>query len=118
MKFKSAIATVVTALLLIGCAGANIGLRSTNSPTLAGSAPAPGSYYYGGSVGISADVSPGAYFGLVFLGYMISGIQDNFRSWSYGAYPRKPPEMAEDRAVAERDCSQPLGPLYANLRCK
>ena len=118
MKIKSAIAAMLAALLLIGCAGANIGLRTTNSPALAGNAPPPGSSYYGSSVGISADVSPGAYFGLVFLGYMISGIQDNFSSWGHGAYARKPPEMAEDRAVAERDCSQPLGPLYANLRCK
>jgi hypothetical protein len=118
MKFKLAIALVVTALLLTGCAGATIGLRSSNSPSLGGGAPPPGSSYSYSSVAVQADVSPGAYFGMMFLGYVMTGIQDNYRSWSYGAPLRKPPEMAEDRAVAERDCSQPLGPLYANLRCK
>jgi len=118
MKFKCAISALVIAILLAGCAGANIGLRSSNSPTLAGSTPPPGSSYSYSSVGIQADVSPGAYFGMIFLGYVITGMQDNYWRGSYGSSSRKPPEMAEDRAVVERDCSQPLGPLYANLRCK
>ena len=118
MRFKLAIAVVVIPMLLTGCASTTIGLRSTNSPSLGGSAPPPGSSYSYSSVAIQADVSPGAYFGMIFLGYMMTGFQDNYRSWSYGASSRKPPELAEDRAVVERDCSQPLGPLYANLRCR
>lgn len=117
MKFKLAIATVLS-LLLAGCAGASIDLRSTNSPTLPGSTPPLGSSYSHGSMAIQAEVSPGAYFGMIFLGYMMTGMQDNFRGWNDGYFSRKPPELAEDRAVAERDCSQPLGPLQSNLRCK
>ena len=118
MKFKLAIALVVTPILLAGCAGTAIGLRSTNSPSLGVSAPPPGSSYSSGSVGLQADVSPGAYFGMLFLGYLMTGMQDNYRHWGYGASARRPPELDEDRTVVERDCSRPLGPLYANLRCK
>jgi hypothetical protein len=116
MKFKSAIAALITPLLLAGCAGTTIGLRSTNSPSLGASAPPPGTSY--SSAAIQADVTPGAFLGLAFLGYMLSSMQDNYRHWDYGTSSRKPPELAEDRAVAFRDCSAPLGPLYANLRCK
>jgi len=116
MKFKSAIAVVGTTLMLTACAGTAIGLRSTNSPSMPGSTAALGSSY--NSAAIQADVTPGAFFGLVFLGYIVTGMQDNFRRWSYGSFSRKPPELAEGRAIAERDCSQPLGQLYANLRCR
>jgi hypothetical protein len=116
MKFKPAIAVALIPMLLAGCAGTSIGLRSTNSPSLGGSAPPLGSSY--GSAAIQADVSPGAFLGLVFLGYLFSGFPDDYRRWSYGFPSRKPPELAPDRSVVERDCSQPLGPLYANLRCK
>ncbi len=118
MKLRRAAAALLTPLLFAGCAGANIALHSTNSPSLAGSAPLPGSAYSYNSVGLQAEVSPGAYFGMMFLGYLMMSIQDNFRSRSYGAASRQPPEMAEDRAVVERDCTQPLEPLHANLRCK
>ena len=117
MKLKLAISVVVISMLLTGCASTTICLRSTNSPSLGGSAPPPGSSYSHSSVAVQADVSPGAYFGMIFLGYIMTGIQDNYRRWGYGASARKPPELAGDRAVVERDCSQPLGPLYANLRC-
>ncbi|HEY5290997.1 MAG TPA: hypothetical protein VIJ43_01645 [Burkholderiales bacterium] len=116
MQIKLLIAAAVVFTLLTGCAGTAIGLRTTNSPSLGGSALPLGSSY--SSAVIQADVSPNAYFGLVFLGYIMSGIHDNYRRWSEGFSSRKPPELAEDRAVAERDCSRPLGPLYANLRCK
>jgi hypothetical protein len=118
MKLKLATAVAVIPMLLVGCANTTIGLRSASSPSLPGSVQAPGSAYSYNSVGIQADVSPGAYFGLVFLGYVITGMQGNYRGGSYGFSSRRPPEMAEDRAVVERDCSQPLGPLYGNLRCK
>jgi hypothetical protein len=118
MKFQRAIAATSIAILLAGCAGANIGMRTGNTPPPGGSALPPGNAYSYSSVNVQADVSPGAYFGLAFLGYMLIGIQDNFRSWGYGVYSPRPPALAEDRAVAERDCSQPLEPLSANLRCK
>ncbi len=116
MKFKLAIAVAVIPMLLTGCAGTTIGLHTTNSPSLGGSASPPGSSH--NPVAIQAQVSPNAYFGLVVFGYIMTGIQDNYRRWSYGSFSRKPPELAEDRAIAERDCSQPLGQLYANLRCR
>jgi hypothetical protein len=116
MRFKSAVAVLTTTVLLAGCASTTIGLRSTNSPLMPGSAPAPGSSY--SSAAIQADVTPGAFFGLVFLGYLVAGVQDDYLRWRNGFSSRKPPELAEGRAVTERDCSQPLGPLYANLRCK
>ena len=105
---------VVIALSLTGCAGTAIGLRSTNSPSLAASAP-PGSSY--STASIQAEVRPGPYFGLVFVGYILAGIQGNYQRWGYGAFSSKPPELAEERTVVERDCSRPLGSLYANLRC-
>ena len=117
MKFKSTIAALIAAILLTGCGGAAIGLRSTNSPSLGASAPTPGTSYSSSSVTIQADVMPGAFLGLAFLGYILSGMQDNYRHWDYGDSWHKPPELAGDRAVAVRDCSAPLGPLYANLRC-
>ena len=117
MKFKLAIAVVVIPMLLTGCASSTIGLAPTRlSPSMPGSTSAPGSSY--SSAAIQADVTPGAFFGLVFLGYLVAGVQDDNLRWRYGSSSRKPPELAEGRAVAERDCSQPLGPLYANLRCK
>lgn len=116
MKFDLAIAAVATCMLLAGCAGTSIGLRSTNSPSLPGSSPAPGGSY--SSAAVQAEVTPGAFIGLVLLGYLAAGVHDDYLRWRYGANPRTPPELDEGRAVGERDCSRPLGPLYANLRCK
>jgi hypothetical protein len=116
MGFKSAIAALTITVLLAGCASTTIGLRSTNSPSMPGSTPAPGSSY--SSVAIQADVTPGAFFGLAILGYLVAGMQEDYLRWRYGAASRQPPELAEGRAVTERDCSQPLEPLFANLRCK
>jgi len=116
MKSKRTIALLVLPLLLAGCAGTVIGVRSTNSPPFGGGAPPAGSAY--SSASIQAELRPGPYFGLVFLGYVLMGIQDSYRRWSHGSASGQAPEMAEDRSVAERDCSQPLGTLYANLRCK
>jgi hypothetical protein len=116
MKYNLATAALATSMLLTGCAGTTIGLRSTNSPSLPGSAPAPGGS--ASSAAIQADVTPAAFFGLVFLGYLVGGVHDDYLRWRYGSISRTPPGLAEGRAVDERDCSQPLGPLYANLRCK
>jgi hypothetical protein len=116
MKYKFAITMAFSLMLLAGCASTAIGLRSTNSPSMPGSTPALGSSH--SSAAIQAEVRPGAFFGLVFLGYLAAGMQDDYLSRHYGSSSRQPPELAEDRTVVERDCSQPLGPLYANLRCK
>lgn len=116
MKFKLTIASMLATMLLGGCAGTAIGLHSTNSPSLPGGPPAPGSSY--SSASIQVDVTPGALLGLILFGYLVGGVPDDYRRSSGGASWQKPPEMAEGRAIAERDCSQPLGHLEANLRCK
>jgi hypothetical protein len=116
MKIKSATVVLMAGTLIAGCAGTTIGLRSTNSPSLPGSTPAFGNPQ--SSAAIQADVTPAAFFGLALLGYLAAGVHDDYLRWRYGSSSRAPPALAEDRAVAERDCSQPLGPLYANLRCK
>ena len=116
MKFRLAVATALTAMLLTGCAGAAVGLRSTNSPSMGAGVPPPGTSYNSGW--IQAEVRPNAYFGLLFLGYVMSGMADTYRHWSDGPGWRRPPELAPDRTVVERDCSLPLGPLDANLRCR
>jgi hypothetical protein len=115
MKFKSATAALSAAALLAGCASTSIGLRSTNSPSLGGAPAAGGSY---STVAINADVSPGAFFGLALLGYLAAAVQNDYRRMSGGPSWRKPPDLVEGRAIAERDCSQPLGQMEANLRCK
>jgi hypothetical protein len=115
MKYKLAIAMALTLMQLAGCANTAIALRSTNSPSMPGSTPAPGNSY--SSTAIQADVTPAAFLGLVFLGYIMSGMQDNYRNGNYGTASHMPPELVGDRAVAVRDCSQVLGTLYANLRC-
>ena len=80
-----------------------------------GALPSGGSY---NSAAIHAEASPNAYFSLLFLGYVAAGIQDNYQAWSYGSAWRKPPPLAADRAIAERDCSRPMDAPSANLRCK
>jgi hypothetical protein len=115
MKFKLAIAGVTTFMLLTGCAGTAVGLSTTNSPSLGGSLPPPGTSY--SSAAIQAEVRPNIYFGVLFFGYVMTGVADTYQRWSDGPSWRKPPDLDEGRAIADRDCSQPLGPLYANLRC-
>lgn len=116
MKFKLAFVLAAVAWLLTGCAGTVIGLRSTNSPAFGAGAPPPGSAY--SSASIQAELRPGPYAGLLIFGYILAGIQDHYRHWGDRGSASKPPELAADRSVVERDCSQPLEPLYANLRCK
>jgi hypothetical protein len=116
MKFPWAFAALTTAILFAGCASSTIGLRTTAAPSMRGSAPAPGSSY--SSAAIHAELSPNGYFGLLFLGYVAAGVQDNYFSWNYGSASRPPPPLAEDRAITERDCSRPMERPSANLRCK
>ena len=115
MKFKSAAAALTAAVLLAGCASTSVSLSSTNSPSLGGT-PAPGVAYSSGY--IYADVTVGTFLGFALLAYLITSAQNDYQRWSGGASWRDAPGLAEDRAIAERDCSQPLGQLYANLRCK
>ena len=116
MGLKSALAALAYTVLLAGCAGTTVGLRSTNSPSLPPGTPAPGDSR--SSAAIQADVAPGAFLGLVLFGYLAAAVRDDYLRWRYGVSSRSPPDLAAGRAITERDCREPLGPLYANLRCK
>lgn len=118
MKFKPALAFAAVLVLLSGCANPTVGLRSGNPPSPGVSAPPPGTSYSSGSLALQTDVSPGAYFGMLFLGYLISGTHYDYWRPDAGDSTRRPPGLTADRSVVERDCSQPVEPLYANLRCK
>ena len=114
MKFRRLTVALVIPVLLAACGAANVGLRA-GDPSLMRSAAAPGtSYSY---AAVRAEANPNAWFGMLFLGSFLFGVQGDNRHWDQRASGRKPPEMAEGRSVAERDCSKPLGPLEANLRC-
>jgi hypothetical protein len=122
MSSTTPIAALLAAALLTGCAYSAISLRSTNSPSMPGGNPPPGSSY--SYAAVHADVSPGTFFGALFFGYLLGAFRDDGRGWREGMSGRessawrKPPELAEGRAIAERDCSQPMERPYANLRCK
>ena len=108
MKCIAAIAALIIAVLLGGCASATVGLRN--------GAPVPGSSY--NSAAIHAEVSHSPYFGLLFLGVFAASVQDDHPGWRDGPAWRNPPQLAADRDVAERDCSRPMAAPSANLRCK
>jgi len=116
MTFKLAIAVLAGATLLAGCASARVGLSSSAPPSMRGSVPPAGTSYT--SAVIHAEASPNVYFGLLFLGYFAIGVQDDYRGSGSGSARRNPPQLAEDRAIAERDCSRPMDTPSANLRCK
>jgi hypothetical protein len=115
MNFRPQIVLALAALALAGCAGGNVGLRAGNASAMHGSPP-PGTAY--SSAAIRAEASPNAYFGMVFFGSAALGMQDDFRRMSAGPSWRRPPDLVEGRAIAERDCSRPLGNIEGNLRCK
>jgi hypothetical protein len=107
---------LIVSILLAGCAGGNVGLRAGDSSLVRSAAPPPGnSYSY---AAVQAEAAPNAYFGVLFLGSFLLGMQDEYRLRDGRAYARKPPELDAGRSIAERDCTQPLGPLEGNLRCK
>ena len=108
MKCIAAIAALIIAVLLGGCASASIELGNA--------APAPGTSV--NSAAIRAEVSHSPYFGLLFLGVFAARVQDDYLSWHYGGSWRNPPQLAADREVVERDCSRPMPAPSANLRCK
>lgn len=115
MNFRQTIAALGAAALLAGCASTSMSFSSPGSPAR-GAAPVSGSSYTSASV--SGRVSSNAWFGLLFLGAYAASAQDSYTSWSFGPGGTKPPQLAEDRAIAERDCSLPMAQTGANLRCK
>ena len=115
MKFNLATAALIGAGLVAGCACTTIAVRSTNSPSIGGALP-PGSS--SGSAAIQADVTPGAFIGLLLLGYLATGVPDRFSGWRDSRAGRDSPQLDQDRAIAERDCSRPMQQPSANLRCK
>ncbi|TSA18071.1 MAG: hypothetical protein D4R74_01765 [Betaproteobacteria bacterium] len=114
MNPQRAVTSLVGLVLLAGCAGTTVGVRTSAAPSMRGSAPVVGTSY--NSAAIHAELSPNAYFGLLFFGAFAAGVEDKSRlrgpSW------RDPPQLAEDRTVVERDCSLPMEAPSANLRCK
>ncbi|MBE0623208.1 MAG: hypothetical protein IH606_00220 [Burkholderiales bacterium] len=115
MKPGPAIAALCTALALAGCASTSI-TGAGVTPSMQGSVPAPGSAYSSGVVYF--DVDANAYFALLMLGLYAAGVQDDHPGSSYGPGGRLPPQMDQGRAIAERDCTQPMEAPSANLRCK
>ena len=81
-----------------------------------GGAPPAGTSY--NSAAIHAELSSTPFLGLLFLGFAAAAIQDGDSGWNYGFASRTPPPLAEDRAISERDCSQPMEEISANLRCR
>jgi len=115
MKFGLAVAAVTGAVLLAGCAGGAIGLRSNNLSLSGGALPPGGSY---SSAAIRAKASASAYIGLFLVGVYAAAAEDNHPSWRDEFGWRRPPQMAEDRTIVERDCSRPMQTPSANLRCR
>ena len=105
MKLHLLAAAATSVFLLTGCAGAAIGLRSSNVNLSAGAA-APGAAY--SSAAIRAQASSSAYIGMFLLGVYAVAAEDNGAAWRDEFGGRRPPQMAEDRAIAERDCSRPI----------
>ena len=102
-------AWAIAACALAGCANANLTLDSSGLPN---AAPAPGTAY--GSAAVHAELRSSGWFGLFVLGYLAAGAaEDGARMGLAGA-----PPLDAERAIAERDCSRPIGTPSANLRCK
>jgi len=116
MKFKAPIAALVIPGLLCGCASYSVGVRSGGAPSSPSRTLAPGSSY--SAVSIQAQGNPNPYVGVIFLAPILFGANDDYRRLGARPSSRKAPDMSEGRAIAERDCSRPLGPIEANLRCK
>jgi hypothetical protein len=115
MRSTLAIVPLTAAAALAGCAGGSVGVRAGDA-SASHASPTPGTSY--STAAVRAEVSSDAYLGMAFLGSIILGIQDDSVRRPYGSSSRRPPELDAGRAVAERDCSQPLGSMVDNLRCK
>jgi hypothetical protein len=115
MKFGLAAAALIGAGLLTGCAGTTMALRSANSGAIS-RAPPRGAFY--NSAAIQAELAPGAVAGVLLFGYLAAGTEGDHPDWRYGRAGSEPPPMVEDRSIAVRDCSRPMPPPSANLRCR
>ena len=115
MKLAREATALMAAFTLAGCSGGDVSVRAGDASANHGKPP-PGTSY--STAAVRADLSPGAYLGMVFLGSVILGMQDDPLRRREGSSSRQPPELAEGRAIAERDCSRPLGPMVENLRCR
>jgi len=104
-----------TAIALAGCASSSFGVAGV-TPSMHGSAPAPGSSY--SSAVVFVDARANGYFALLLMGLIAAGAQDAYPGRNYGLSGRPPPPMDEGRAIAERDCSLPMETPSANLRCR
>jgi hypothetical protein len=109
MKFPLATLALIAAAALAGCANTNVAVRAGDPPPL-------GSSYQSASV--HAELNSNPYFSLLFLRMFAAGVERNYSDWRYGPDQRAAPQLDENRAIAERDCSQPLMAPSANLRCK
>ena len=115
MKVKAAIAALILPGLLAGCASSSVGLRAGASSSVQSAAP-PGTST--SAVSIRAQGSPNPYFGMILVAPILFGSGNDDRRFSVWPSARKAPDMAEGRAIAERDCREPLGQIEGNLRCK
>ena len=109
MKSTPVAVALIAAALLGGCANTNLAFRGGNPPPV-------GSSYQSASV--HAELNSNPYFSLLFLGVFAAGVENNYLDWRYGPSRGRVPQLDANRAIAERDCSQPLAPTSANLRCK
>lgn len=115
MKRQSALAALGASIALAGCASAHIGLQSGDATAMRG-APAVGTAY--SSASVRAEASANSYVGALFLGTILMGVADERGRAAGGSPARRVPDMLEGRAIEERDCAKPLGPLAGNLRCR
>ena len=115
MKSGFTLAAVLAVLAVSGCASSRVSLGSDAPASMRGAPPAGASY---STVSIHAEARPNAYFGLLLFGYAVAGMHETYSGEGGAAGERRPPQLAEDRAIAERDCSRPMQLPSANLRCK
>ena len=116
MSYRTDIAVLAAAFLLLGCANADIRLRSGSSSAAGAGTPASGTSY--ATAVIRADVRPGGFFALLLFGHFMAGYEGDYRDGRDFLSGRRPPELAEDRNVVEMDCRLPMERPTGNLRCK
>jgi hypothetical protein len=114
---------VVVLLLVAGCSHVSIDARSHTGAISA--VPPAGTSVTGG--GASVSIHSHSLAALVIAGMFMAAAIDysreerpfpsfsTFSDWFRGT-PRR--ELSADRPVAERDCTQPLGELSENLKCR
>jgi len=113
----------LVALLLAGCS--SVAIDATSSTSSAAVVPPPGTSVTGGAA--SVHVESRSLAAVIIAGmFLAAAIEDareprpfpsfsTFADWFRGT-PRL--EMSPGRPVSERDCTQPLGDLSGNLKCR